>query len=153
MGKGENIWVERCLIESKAFLSLTATGIKVLLIFFTKRQYEQLGRKGKEQWNIRNNGEITFTYKEAKQKYGISASAHRRSIDELLNRGFIDIVASGQGTYRVANLYAISDRWRLYDKPEYEKPKPRPKKPINRGFQEGNQYVQLQEKVNCCRAT
>ncbi len=140
MGKGQNIWTERRLIESKAFLSLTATAIKVLMIFFTKRQYEQIGRKGKEQWNIRNNGEITFTYKEARSKYEISASAFRCTIDELIEKGFIDIAASGQGTYRAANLYAISDRWREYGTPEYKKPLPRPKKPINRGFQRGNQY-------------
>ncbi len=49
MGKGQNIWVERCLILSKAFQSLTATAIKVLMIFYIKRQMESVGRRGKKQ--------------------------------------------------------------------------------------------------------
>jgi hypothetical protein len=140
--KWQNIWVERGLIESKAFAALrTATTHRVLFIFYTKRQFEKTGRRGKEQWTIKNNGEITFTYKkEAKSKYGISESAFRLAIDELISKGFIDIAASGQGTHKVTTLYAISNRWREYGTPEYKKPQPRPKKPINRGFQRGNQF-------------
>ena len=138
MGKGQNIWVERRLIQSKAFQSLTATAIKVLMIFLTKRQCEQIGRRGKEQWTIKNNGEITFTYKEAKSKYGISESAFRCAIDELISKGFIDIARTGMGVHKVTTLYSISDRWKLYGTPGYEPAKPRPRKPINRGFQKGN---------------
>jgi hypothetical protein len=140
MGKNQNIWVERRLIESKAFLSLSATAIKVLMIFLTKRQYERTGRRGKEQWTIRNNGEIVFAYTEAKKKYGILESSFRAAIDELRVKGFIDIAESGAVLYRSANLYSLSDRWRLYGTPDYVSPKPRPEKPINRGFQKGNQY-------------
>ncbi len=138
MGKNQNIWVEQRLIQSKAFRSLTATAIKVLMIFLTKRQCERIGRKGKEQWTIRNNGEITFTYKEAKSKYGISESAFRNAIDELISKGFIDIAASGMGVHKVTTQYSISDRWRLYGTSDYKEPKPRHKRPINRGFQKGN---------------
>jgi hypothetical protein len=106
----------------------------------TKRQPVKIGRRGKEQWDIANNGEIVFTYKEAKEKYGISYGAFRDAIDELRDKGFVDIAESGAGLYKSANLYAISDRWRLYGTPEYEKPKPRPKGPMNRGFQKGNRY-------------
>jgi hypothetical protein len=140
MGKSQNIWIERRMIESKAFLSLSVTAVKVLMIFLTKRQCERVGRSGKKCWTIINNGEIVFTYKEAKSKYGISFSAFRNAIDELREKGFIDITASGQGTYKAANQYAISDRWRLYGMADYELPKPRPKRPINRGFKMGNQY-------------
>lgn len=141
MGKdyiNPNFWIERRLARSKVCLSLTATAYKVLMIFFTKRQCEQVGRKGKEQWTIKNNGEITFTYKEAKNKYGFSESAFRCAIDELISKGFIDIAASGVGVHKVTTKYSISDRWRLYGTPEYQQPKPRPKRPINRGFQKGN---------------
>jgi hypothetical protein len=140
-GKGKIIWFERALIESKAFLALkTAATHKVLSFFFTKRQCEPIGRKGKDGWNIKNNGQIVFTYEEALRKYGISYSTFRNAIDELIEKGFIDIAASGQGTYKVANLYSISNRWRNYGTSDYEMPKLRPKKPINKGFQKGNQY-------------
>lgn len=139
MGKGQNIWFSRELIESKAYAALkTATAHRVLSLFFTKRQFESVGRKGREQWSIKNNGEIIFTYQEAKNKYGISYSVFRKAIDELISKGFIDIAQTGMGVHKVTTLYSISDRWRLYGTPEYETSNPRPKKPINRGFQKGN---------------
>jgi hypothetical protein len=138
--KSKNIWFERALIESNAFLSLkTATSHKVLSLFFIRRQCKPIGRKGKDGWIIKNNGQIFFTYEEALKSYGISYGTFRNAIDELIGKGFIDIAASGQGTYKVANLYSISNRWKNYDTPDYETPKPRHKKPINRGFQKGNQ--------------
>jgi hypothetical protein len=147
MGKNRNgskvVVLEQRLLKSKAYRSLrTPTAYFVLGIFMTKRQPVKVGRAGKRQWDIVNNGEITFTYKEAKEKYGISYGAFRDAIDELRDKGFVDIAESGAGLYKSANLYAISDRWRLYGTQEYEEPKPRPKGPMNRGFQKGNQYGQ-----------
>jgi hypothetical protein len=138
--KGRNIWFDKALLESKAFMALgTPTAHKVLAIFWTKRQMEQLGRKGKKQWNIKNNGEIVFTFLEAEKEYGILTGAFQRAIDELREKGFIDIAASGQGVHKVANLYTISNRWKDYGTDNYKPPRPRKKGPINRGFQKGNQ--------------
>lgn len=144
MGKyrsSTGVFFEKKLLRSKAYRSLRKpTSYFVLGIFLTKRKMIQVGRKGKEQWAIDNNGEITFSYKEAKQRYGISYSAFRNAIDELRKKGFLDVVVSGAGVHKVKNLYSLSDRWKLYGTPQYEKPKPRPQGPINRGFQKGNQY-------------
>lgn len=139
--KNANIWFEKCLIESKAFVALkTATAHKALALFFTKRQVTK--RKGsRNQWDITNNGEITFTYREAKRKLSIkSDKTFRRAIDELRDKGFIDIAASGYGLYKSSNLYSISERWKLYGTPEYKQPKPRPQKAFKQGFKRGNQY-------------
>ena len=140
--KNVNIWFEKQLINSKAFVELnTATAHKVLAIFFTKRQYEPDGIGRWKKWAIKNNGEIIFTYKEAKKKLGVrSDRTFAKAIDELREKGFIDIASTGMGVHKVVTLYSISDRWKLYGTPEYKQPKPRPKKPINRGFQKGNQY-------------
>jgi hypothetical protein len=138
--KGQSIWVERALIESAAFCALkTAYAHKILDDFFTKRQFESIGRKGEKNWIIKNNGLIEFTYKEALAKYGFSEGTFRNAIDELRHKGFIDIASGGQGIYKATNLYSISNRWRNYGTPDYEQPKPRPKS-VNRGFQKGNQY-------------
>ena len=133
--------IEQSLLKSRAFHALRRpASYRVLAIFWTKRQIGKVGRKGKREHVILNNGEITFTFREAKKKYGISESAFRDAIDELREKGFLDIVDSGAGLYRSANLYALSERWKLYGTPEYEPPKSRPKKPINKGFQKGNRY-------------
>ena len=139
-GKGRNIWFEGTLLESIAYRSLkTPTAYFVFGLFMKKRQWVKVGRKGKEQWDIANNGKITFPYREAKTKHGISNSTFRDAIDELREKGFIDIAESGAGLYRSENLYEISDRWRLYGTNEYRPPKPRPKgQPMHRGFQKGN---------------
>ena len=141
INRSKNVVLEQRLLKSKAYRSLrTPTAYFVLGMFWTKRQMVKVGRRGREQWSIENNGEIVFTYKEAKTRHGISCGAFRSAIDELRNKGFIDIAATGRGVYKVTTLYSISERWRLYATPEYEKPKPRRKGPVNRGFQKGNQY-------------
>ena len=135
------IFLERELLESEALRSLTTrTAYRILLIFYSKRKMGKAGRKGYERWDVVNNGEIVFTYQEAKTKYGISYGAFRNAIDELMDRGFIDIAESGAGLHKSANLYSISNRWKSYGTPEYKEPKPRPQKPINKGFQKGNMY-------------
>ena len=135
------VYFERKLLKSKAYRALrTRTAYFVFGMFMSKRQLLKVGRPGKKQWVITNNGEIVFTYEEAETKYAISSGAFRSAIDELRDKGFIDIAESGAGLHKSANLYSISNRWRLYDTPEYRPPKPRPHKPINGGFKKGNRY-------------
>ncbi len=145
------IWIPKQLLKSSAFLALrTPTAHKVLAIFWTKRQMSQVGRRGKERWEVTNNGEIEFTYREAKTKYGILQGAFRDAIDELRDKGFLDIAESGAGLYKSANRYTMSERWRLYGTPDYEKPKPRPKGPMNKGFRKGNRCGRnCRKKDNC----
>jgi len=139
--KGTSIWFSKELITSKAYHALkTATAFRVLSLFYTKRQFEKSGRKGKESYAIKNNGEITFSYLEAEKKWKIPSSTFARAIDELCDKGFIDIAESGQGVHKVCNLYAISNRWKNYGTDTYEPPRERKKGPINRGFQKGNQF-------------
>ncbi|MHC4120981.1 MAG: hypothetical protein ACYSWO_26120 [Planctomycetota bacterium] len=80
-----------------------------------------------------------FTYHEAKNQYGITSPRFRRAIDELLARGFIDIAATGMGVHKVTTFYAISDRWRDYGTPRFQK-STRPKPSVaNPGFKKGNE--------------
>ena len=100
---------------------LSKTGQNVFLIFLTKRQVAQVGRKGKEKWVIVNNGEIVFPYCDAKDKYGIPASTFSRAIDQLIEFGLIDINHLGGGMVKDMTTYYISDRWRDYGTPEFKK--------------------------------
>lgn len=132
---------ERELLKSKAYRALrTPKAYFVLGIFMTKRQMGKIGRRGKRESVILNNGRITFTFREAQSKYSISPGAFGTAIDELRDKGFIDIAESGTGLYKSANLYSLSDRWKKYGTPEYKDPTPRPHKPINKGFQKGNKH-------------
>ncbi len=131
------MFIYRTLPTSRAFLSLkTATAIKVYMIFMLKRQMRKV--RGKE-YEIANNGQIVFTYKEAVEQFGISKSTFASAIDELIAKGLIDVAATGKGVQRIPTLYGISERWRKYDTEEFEV-RTRPRGPKDRGFQSGNQY-------------
>ena len=105
---------------------LSKTGQNVFLIFLTKRQVSKVGRKGKEKTVIVNNGEIVFSYCDAKKKYGIPATTFARAIDQLMKFGLIDINHLGGGMAKDMTTYYISYRWEYYGTPEFKK-KLRPK--------------------------
>ena len=73
-----------------------------------------------------NNGQIEFTYSEALKK-GYSRRSFRDALDQLIERGFIDIAHLGSGGWKGdKNLYSISDRWRDFGTDDF-KPMERPK--------------------------
>jgi hypothetical protein len=134
------IWLERQLIVSEAFRALkTPASYVMLMIFMSKRQMEKVKLGKRKGWVIKNNGQIEFTYREAMQKYDISDNKFTKALDELLDKGFIDIAAHGMGVNKVTTLYSVSDRWKNYGTPDFVKNE-RPKGTINRGFQKGNRY-------------
>ncbi len=86
------MFVDPGLVKSPAWLTLTGRSAHVYLIFLTKRQMAKVkGRKpGKgDRWMVTNNGRITFTYREAKDKYGISERQFKFAIDQLVEHGII----------------------------------------------------------------
>ena len=92
-----------------------------------------------KEWCIANNGEIQFTYKEAKLKWGISYSKFTRAIDEVIRVGLIDITKTGNGLQKDVTLYAISDRWEKYGTDEFVVKK-RPKRKQQYGFTKKNKH-------------
>ena len=105
------VYLEGDLLQSEAFSDLSKTEIRVLLRFYQKRQFGK--KKGRTQRPLLNNGEIVFTYAEA-EEMSIPGSTFTRAIDGLIESGLIDIASSGQGMYRSATKYSISERWRKY---------------------------------------
>lgn len=139
-----DMYIERELIFSQAVQELTGLSLRVYLIFLTKRvmkpyQGSKQKRSGKGKYYIENQNEIQFTYREAKEKYGISRSAFRDAIDQLVRVGLIDISKQGSGLHRDVTLYGISDRWRLYGTPEFVVKK-RPERKLHYGFTKENKY-------------
>ena len=78
-----------------------------------KRRFSKNKRTGrKTEYLFVNNGELEYTYKEAEAK-GITRPRFRNGIDQLVERGFIDITHQGSGGVRGdKSKYAISERWR-----------------------------------------
>jgi len=110
------IVVERQLLESAAFRGLSGTAKTVLFDF---RMKCKIGGP-KKQRVIINNGELEYTYSEAEKK-GIKRPAFMRAVDQLVERGFIDVTRSGSGGRKGdKSLYAISERWRAFGTAEFK---------------------------------
>lgn len=141
--KRDRMFISRAVIKSPSFLSLRiAAACQVYLIFLTKCQWEKAqikpGSRDKA-WLLVNNGQIQFSYKEAREHYGISATRFTRAIDELVRVGLIDIAHSGFGLHKDVTLYAISERWQKYGTDEFEH-RERPKRSQKIGFKCGNRH-------------
>jgi hypothetical protein len=120
------IYLQPDLLASDAFRSLNRNGLRVLLRFMQKRQ---IPKKGSQKGKIVNNGHIKFPYTEA-VAMGISKSAFTRSLDNLIEFGFVDITFSGKGMSKSQTQYAISTRWKRWGKIDFqqaERPKPKRK--------------------------
>jgi DNA-binding PadR family transcriptional regulator len=120
--KPGKIWIERGLLESEVFRSLRRTAMLVYSDFLRKARFTKYKRPGrKTEYTIINNGEITYTYSEAERK-GISRPRFQRALDELVEKGFIDIAHQGSGGIKGdKSKYAISERWRNYGKENFVK--------------------------------
>lgn len=129
-GKSSLIVLEQGLVQSQAWLSLKEAPMQIYLLFRCRCQIDtsKAARKRRLEDRVANNGEIQFTYREAKEKYGFSASRFARAVDSLVEKGFVDIAETGSGAYKATTLYAVSGRWRLYGTPAFKassRPKPK----------------------------
>jgi len=117
-------------------MSLGGVATQIYILFLFKRKMEKTGKRG-HQRNICTNGrELVFTYREADQNFQITQRRFNRAIDELIDHGLIDIVESASGMFKEVTKYGLSDRWRLYDTPQFEKSS-RKKRSITVGFSVG----------------
>jgi len=146
--KWDRMFVSRRQVTSKAFLALkTATACQVFMIFLNKCQWKPIesSPKRSKEYYLANQGEIQFSYNEAKKKWGIEAGRFTRAIDDLLRVGLIDITKTGFGLHKDITLYSISDRWEKFGTDEFVVRK-REKRKQNLGFTKGNNYGQ-----NCAK--
>jgi hypothetical protein len=109
------------LARSPAYFALTGKAPQVLAVFRTKCRMMKTGHGGNKRWVIANNGELTFTYREAKKNYGMHTAVFQRAIDQLLKCGFIDIAT--RGCIGQSTKYAISERWRNFGTPDFQEHK------------------------------
>ena len=117
------IVIEKKLLKSKAFRSLNGNAKTIYFDFFMKRRITKTkarpGRKSERV--ILNNGEIEYCYSEA-EKEGLTRPVFQRALDALIEKGLIDIAHLGLGgPARDKSKYAISNRWRAYDTPEFNR--------------------------------
>lgn len=113
------------LIESDAFEDLSGKAAMLCLIRFHQKAHRKKTsrkKKGMKDMVIINNGEIIFTYTEAKELGIRSSETFNRVIRELVEeKGFIDISECGNWYLKQPTKFAISERWKKYGTAGYEK--------------------------------
>jgi len=113
-------WFDADLADSKALWALSGSSAAVYIRFLVKRHMESTGKGKKAKWHCTNNGNLRFTYKEAKS-FGVGTYAFTRTLTQLVEVGLLDITRPGGGIKGDCALYALSERWRLYGKPGFVK--------------------------------
>jgi hypothetical protein len=119
--RSKGVYLQRDILESQAFWKLSGSAIKVFLIFRMKCviKNNSIGKHNVK--TFVNNGEIQFTFQEAKVKYGIPKSTFLRARDLLIKVGLIEITENG-GEHHPSK-YAISENWRKYPDESFTRPK------------------------------
>jgi len=135
MASSDGMFIPKRMHRSPAFRELTASSILVLFEFLYRRQLVKVGQR--DEWLIKNNGEIIFTYSEALKKFMMCRSTFCRSISQLVVLGFIDIAHHGGGMMKDCSKYGISERWTDYGKDAFIK-KSRKKDNRKLGFRKDN---------------
>ncbi|MDU9049389.1 MAG: hypothetical protein Q3M30_11085 [Candidatus Electrothrix sp. Rat3] len=103
-------YIHREVYESKAFLALKGAAPQVLIIIFGKRYFDTVDGKK----ICTNCNSLSFTYIEAKEKYGITQPRLTRAIDELLAKGFITVKHPGGAYQQDKTIYGLSDQWKIW---------------------------------------
>jgi hypothetical protein len=116
-------WIEPEMMESKAFRSLPAKAMWVLLRFTQKQTWSESRVGGRKQIVYENN-RLIFTYTEAKY-FDIPSSTFLRSIRVLVARGFLDVEhrggTFGHGEIRDYSRYKLSNRWKHWNTDDFKK--------------------------------
>lgn len=123
------IWIDPDMYYSEAWHSIgkSASLINTLLRCLQKRKWEYQKRKSKSKKEIIyiNDG-FTFPYHEAAGLKIAGTTQHWKNLRKLVDYGFLDPVHQG-GWYRKHerakdySVYKLSDRWRKYGKPDFER--------------------------------
>ena len=135
-------WFESEMIENKAYLALKGFAPQLLSLFLLKRRFDSIKRKGKTKRVCLNRDSISFTYIEAKEKYGITKSRFSRAIDDLLAKGFITIIHHGGSCQQDKTIYGLSENWHIWQPGIVFEV--RKKETVQRGFCKPNKKVALE---------
>lgn len=136
--KEAKIYITKELLKSSAYRSLGRVAMLVYQDFLAKRILKEIRKRKKKCWECENNGKIIYPYAEA-EKNGFSKDQFRNAIDELQNKGLIDITHHGRGGRKPlkgtgdVSKYLIDHRWKNWGTDNYKPPRSPRKKDSKKG--------------------
>jgi hypothetical protein len=160
-GFGRGTFVETQMFLSSAYKTLGRRGScqhvssashVILMMLLGKRQFRtDKTRKGQRKVQFRTDGNrLTLTYKEL-EAHGISNQLAAKGFDELLAKGFIEIIDAGGAFEKHKAVYGLTDDY-LFWKPGKDPIRTR-QRDVKRGWQNRqknkNRYAQSQTPTLC----
>ena len=109
------ITIDEEILKSKAWNSLNPAAVKTYLNISTKiiKPNKKQRNKCRLPWDtILNNGDIGYSENDA-IKMGLSKGKHNRGINDLIDKGFVEITC--QGGIGIKNKFKIIDKWKSWD--------------------------------------
>jgi hypothetical protein len=115
--------LESDLIESYAVMDLSGKAAMLVLIRFHQKARRKKTKRSKQpiqKYEITNNGEIVFTYAEARELGIKSSRTFWKVCRELVEKGFIDLADYPNWLEKEPAKWAISTRWKWYGTERFE---------------------------------
>lgn len=143
------IRLSKDLLRSKAYTTLTKAETNIFNEILMRRQMVQHPPKGSNDWYIKNNGDITLTYKMIQEQFNYSKSTISTSFTTLVLHGLVDIpkqdsVIYNDGKQNDATKFFVSERWRDFGKEGFKEIKRKIKK-SKKGLTKANREHRLDE--------
>lgn len=139
--RGGYLRMDREILDSKAYRTMTKTGMLILQDFLSFIQWDGKQKfKGERKTPARmvNGDALTYSFDEAERR-GFTRSSFNRGITEIVERGFFRIQKHGTGLHKDCNVYAWMYEWRKWGTPQFT-PGSRPKAKFGVGFKVGHRF-------------
>jgi hypothetical protein len=108
-------YVEIDLYDCDAYRHLRPVATKVLLGFLMRIQVrKQNSRKRSNEFQKVNHRELVYTYDAMEFETGIGTQALSKALDELVAKGYLDLVRVGGGRNGVHSIWGLSDRYKKW---------------------------------------
>ena len=112
MKRQKGTYLEGSVMDSRAFTGLRPAAMKVYLGLTRRVRKKQDRRQG---WQPTNARELVYPYVDIKREWDImSSSTIVAAWDELVEKGFVDLMRQGDGKHKQVSIYGLSDRWRKW---------------------------------------
>jgi hypothetical protein len=102
------------LYDCHAYRHLRPSAVKVLLGFKMRVQVSNRGSKSNQDWQPQNQRELVYTYDAIGHETGLGTQAISKALDDLVEKGFLDVVRLGGGRYGVHTEWGLSDHYKKW---------------------------------------
>jgi hypothetical protein len=111
----DGTYIEADYVVCEAFRHLSPSAWKLCtMVLFRRIKAPRKPKARKKDYVTVNADELRLTYDVAMYETGLSEKTIARCFDELVEKGYLDVVRAGGGRCGVEAIYKLSDRYQLW---------------------------------------